>query len=82
MDVVCFTLTNVNDEMWKRSHNEYVKSLRERHRIVHDTAPLELKECEVVIVRSEERNRGRWSLGIVTELIRGRDGIVKGAKLR
>lgn len=75
-------LNKCKDEVWKRWYNEYLKSLRERHRIVHDTAPLELKEGEVVIVRSEERNRGRWPLGIVTELIRGRDGIVRGAKLR
>ena len=47
---------------------------------VHDTAPFELKEGEVVIVCSEERNHGRWPLRVVTELIYGRDGIVRGTK--
>ena len=37
---------------------------------------------DVVMVRTEERNRGKWPLGIVEDLIVGTDGVVKGAILR
>lgn len=37
---------------------------------------------EVVIIQDESRNRDSWKLGIVERLIMGRDGIVRGAKLR
>ena len=33
-------LNKCKDEVWKRWYNEYLKSLRERHHIVQDTAPL------------------------------------------
>ena len=35
-----------------------------------------------MIVKSQERNRSFWPLGIVEQLIAGRDGGVRGAKLR
>ena len=37
---------------------------------------------DVVIIQSEERNRGKWSLGVIEELYPGRDGIIRAAKLR
>ena len=75
-------LIKCKDQVWERWYKGYVKSLRERHRLIHNTSPLKVKEGDVVIVRSEERNRGRWPLGIVTELIQGRDGVVRAVKLR
>ena len=41
-----------------------------------------LAKGDVVIIKGEEKNRGLWKLGIVQELITGRDGVVRGAKLR
>jgi len=35
-----------------------------------------------VIIQSEERNRGKWPLGVIEELYPGRDGIIRAAKLR
>ena len=36
----------------------------------------------MVVIKSDERNRAQWKLGIVEELIIGRDGVTRGAKLR
>jgi hypothetical protein len=36
----------------------------------------------VVIIKSDEHNRNKWKLGIVEDLIAGRDGVVRVAKLR
>ena len=35
-----------------------------------------------MIIRSAEKNRAQWKLGVVDDLITGRDGVVRGAKLR
>ena len=36
----------------------------------------------MVLIQSEERNRGKWNIGIVVKLIKGRDGVVRVARLR
>ena len=36
----------------------------------------------MVIIQSDERNRGKWPLGVVEELYKGRDGVVRAVKLR
>ena len=36
---------------------------------------MSIKAGEVVLVKSEERNRGKWKLGVVDTLIEGRDGV-------
>lgn len=33
------------------------------------------------MITSEDKNRGKWKVGIITELIKGYDGVVRGAKL-
>ena len=35
-----------------------------------------------MIIKTDEKNRGKWPLGIVTELVLGRDGVVRAVKLR
>eukprot|EP00112_Aurelia_sp_Birch-Aquarium-sp1_P023331 Seg6901.3 transcript_id=Seg6901.3/GoldUCD/mRNA.D3Y31 product="hypothetical protein" protein_id=Seg6901.3/GoldUCD/D3Y31 len=35
-----------------------------------------------MLIKGDEKNRGHWKIGIIQQLITGRDGIVRGAKLR
>ena len=35
-----------------------------------------------MLIKGEERNRGKWKIGIITNLISGRDNIVRAARLR
>ena len=44
--------------------------------------PSTLSVRDVVIIKSDERNRGEWPLGIVHELFEGKDGVVRAVKLR
>ena len=37
---------------------------------------------DVVIIKSDERNRNQWPMGVVEDLFTGRDGVVRAAKLR
>lgn len=41
-----------------------------------------LMQGDVVIIKDDDRNRNKWKLGIIEDLIAGRDGIVRVAKLR
>ena len=37
---------------------------------------------DVIIIKGDAKNRNHWKLGVVEELIQGRDGITRGAKVR
>lgn len=69
-------LKRCKDPLWSRWTSEYLRALRERHQLKHK------RGGEVVIIKSEEKNRGQWKLGIIEELITGQDEVVRGAKLR
>ena len=76
-------LQKSKDAMWGRGTSEYLRALRERHRLKHsDDRGSSLKVGGVVIVKSAARNRNCWPLGIIETLIVGRDQVVRGAKLR
>ena len=36
----------------------------------------------MVILKTDEKNRGKWPLGIIEELIAGKDGVIRVAKVR
>ena len=65
-------LQKCKDTVWKRWSTEYLRSLRERYIA---------SVGEVVIIQSEQKNRGAWVLGIIIELIQGRDGVIRGVKV-
>ena len=69
------TSGNVQKALWRRWSREYVKALRQRHNIIQQTKEMNIKAGEVVLVKSEERNRGKWKLGVVDTPIEGRDGV-------
>ena len=75
-------LRRCKDLLWSRWTNEYVRSLRERHNLKHKSKSLSLKVGDVVLIRSDQRNRGKWNIGIVVKLIKGRDGVIRAARLR
>ena len=75
-------LYRCKEAMWSRWTREYVRSLRERHSRSGGKQTSHPSVGEVVIIQDESRNRNSWKLGIVERLIVGRDGIVRGAKLR
>ena len=35
-----------------------------------------------MLVKGDERNRGKWKMGIVVEIITGRDGIARAARIK
>ena len=75
-------LRKCKDTMWKRWSREYVRGLREQHRRCAGNQTSHPKIGDAVIIQDEEKNRNHWKLGIVEELIKGRDEVVRGAKVR
>ena len=80
-NVPCRYLLKCKKAPWRRWSREYCKALRERHNIIHQTKEMNIK-AEVVLVKSEERNQGKWKLGVVDTPIEGRDGVVRAVRLR
>ena len=75
-------LLRCKEAMWSWWSKEYVRSLRERHRISGGEQTPHPSVGDVVIIQDESRNRHSWKLGIVDELIVGRDGIIRAAKMQ
>ncbi len=75
-------LCRCKNVLWSRWTAEYVKSLRERHNLKHQKKRLSLKVGDVVLIQNEQRNRGKWNIGVVVKLIKGRDGEIRAARLR
>ena len=75
-------LKKCKDHMWKRWSTEYLRALREKHNLKHHGKQSTLLAGEVVIIASDERNRGKWTLGIVEKLFPGRDGVIRAAKVK
>ena len=59
-----------------------MRGLRERHNQNQGTRTMSLREGDVVIIKSDERNRAKWPLGIVEKLYKGRDGMIRAVRLR
>ena len=68
--------------LWKRWRREYLTALRERHSLVHKTAKHQVKVGDAVIVRTDDKNRGKWPMAIVLKLYHGSDGRTRGVQLR
>ena len=69
-------------KIWNRWSNECTKGLRERHSLKHHGKTNTLNIGDVMLIKGKEKNRGHWKFGIIQDLIKGRDGIVRGAKLK
>ena len=75
-------LLKCKDVMWKRWTAEYMRSLRESHRRAGGKQTPHPNIGDVVIIRGDSKNRNQWKLAIVIDLIRGKDSIVRAAKLK
>ena len=75
-------LLKCKQAMWNRWTREYVRSLREQHRLVRPKKTPQPSIGEVVVIKEEQKPRNVWKLAVVNQLITGRDGVVRAAKLK
>jgi hypothetical protein len=70
------------NNLWKRWKREYLTALRERHSMIHARTKFCPKSGDVVIVLSDNKNRGVWPLAVVEETFPGKDGVVRAVRLK
>ena len=70
------------ERLWIRWQTEYLRALRERHDCEYKGKENHLQIGDVVMVKGDEKNRGKWTLGVINSLIVDKNKVVRGAKLR
>lgn len=75
-------LRTCKDKMWSRWQREYLTALRERHNLTHTVSKFQPKKGDVVIVKTDSKNRGTWPLAIVNEVYPDNDGVIRAVQLK
>ena len=75
-------LKTCKENLWKRVKREYPAAPRERHNLTHKEAKFKPKVRDVVIIKTDSKNRGTWPLAIVSAIYRGKDGIIRVVELK
>jgi hypothetical protein len=68
------------NDFWRRWVREYLPTLQVRQRW-HNTQR-NVSVNDLVLVCDEQLSRGKWPLGIVLDVNKGRDGLVRSCKVR
>lgn len=74
-------LTRLRIHFCNRWRKEYLADLREHHRSKEEGLSM-LSEGEFVLVHEDNVKRSNWKMGKVVGLITGKEGEVRGAKLK
>ena len=75
-------LKKCKDIIWRRWRYEYLRGLRDFHYLTYTQKQNSLKIGDVMMIKGDEKNRSKWKIGIVSDLIIGRDGLVRRAQMR
>ena len=68
---------------WERWRKEYLANLREFHTAKRTRQNNDVIQIgDVVTVFEEGKRRSKWKLAVVEELVKGKDSVVRGAKVR
>ena len=76
-------IISCKEAVWKRWSQEYLKSLREKHDMRRKSQMHKsIKLGDVVLIKGDNKNRGKWNIGIVTKLFKGKDDEIRAVELR
>lgn len=80
-------LNNILNHFWNRWRKEYLSKLREVHSNIARKRPTsddhsQIAIGDIVIVHDDQLPRGLWKLGRIQEVMKGRDGIIRGAVVK
>ena len=70
------------EKTWTRWRSTYLKALCEQHNLKHKSHDIPISKGDVVLIKDEEKNRGKWNIGIVQHINKGKDGNIHSVKLR
>ena len=76
-------LEKCEDNLWKRWIGEYLKGLRERHsENTGREKEIDINVGDATLIKGEEKKHGCWSIGIVEELIKSINRVIRAARLK
>ena len=75
-------INKCKDAAWTRWRKEYLKALRQSHNMLHHAKEMQISLGEVVLIKATEKHSGKWNIGLVDKLYRGKDGVVRAVGLR
>ena len=75
-------INKCKEAAWKRWKKEYLGSLRERRNMMDNTKEMKIEVGDVALITGEEKSKGKWNIGIVEELYKSKDDIIRSVKLR
>ena len=70
------------EKAWTRWTSEYLKTLREQHNLKHKSHEIQIWKGDVVLIKGDQNNRGKWNIGIFQHISKGKDGNIHSVKLR
>ena len=70
----------ISDIFWKRSLKEHLPTQQERGKWMKPRRSLEIGD--LALIADENVHRGKWPLGKVVDVFRGKDGYVRSAKVQ
>ena len=76
-----FYLTNRLSHFWNRWRKEYLTDLREYHK-ENNSKVDSVAEGDLVLIYEDKVKRGLWKMGIIENLIVGKDGKTRGTTVR
>ena len=74
-------LTNRLSHFWNRWRKDYVTDLREYHKESSNKSVCVAKG-DLVLIHEDNVKRGLWKMGVIEELITGKDGKTRGVTVR
>ena len=75
-------LGRLREHFWSRWRREYLADLRQYHKGKKRTSDVAVDLGDVVLVFDERVKRGFWKVAVVERLIKGKDGVVRGAMVK
>ena len=75
-------LLECKNKLWCRWKKEYMVALRGRHIMTHKTSKFQPEAGNAVLLKSENKNRGAWPLGIGEETYPGKDNVVRAVRVK
>ena len=65
-------INKCKEAAWKRWKRECLRSIQERHNMMSNTKEMKIEVGDMVLIKGEEKNKGKWSIGIVAEMYMGK----------
>ena len=59
-----------------------MQALREQHNLKHKSHEIQISKGDAVLINGDEKNRGKWNMGIVQHINKRKDGNIRSVKLR